>query len=380
MIVLSHCPTHLIPPPLFILPLSLSLCNRDRVFICWHQGVICCQTLLASAHPPAGPLAAVFAFLIYIFSLFVYFVQLLSVFAENRDTARTDRHVSEEFYINAVNLNMQPPAPCCTHTCTAKVCSPLLCHAPPSYFHACFHERGKKSREKHSYCLLQSLMKYRSPSSGKKKGGTEVEKERRGSPAVASCRGMRSEGAGGGGQEDDGEDELKEKKGEKRQPLPRQRRSSSSSSFPPPPREIKRCPACRRALRDGALSSAPGGGSGSSSSVVTLLLGPTSSPVLPPPARRRVGGASLTLSLPHRNGRFLRLTLAAPLLPPSLSTPSLPGYRACPSLPLCLSLSVFDVLKLDSQLMWKNCFFFPSHTVAQRDPPLGTHTQTHTRI
>lgn len=56
-------------------------------------------------------------------------------------------------------------------------------------------KKGKAEKaRKHSYCLLQSLMNYRNPSSGKK--GTEVEKRGRrgrGSPAVASCRGIRSE-------------------------------------------------------------------------------------------------------------------------------------------------------------------------------------------
>lgn len=68
-------------------------------------------------------------------------------------------------------------------------------HTP---FNSPARKKAKKGR-KHSYCLLQSLMKIEIPPLEKSGVGGGSKKERRGSPAVGSCRGIGGEEGPAGG-------------------------------------------------------------------------------------------------------------------------------------------------------------------------------------
>lgn len=138
------------------------------------------------------PLSAFLPSWVHIFSPSVHFGQLLRL---------SDEDTEDRF--NAVNLKMPP-------------------HPPPRSLHAHMHlldsasmkssrfsmhthplpppctTKAKKSR-KHSYCLLQSLMKIEIPPLEKSGGGGGSNKERRGSPAVGSCRGIGGEEGPAGG-------------------------------------------------------------------------------------------------------------------------------------------------------------------------------------
>lgn len=255
---------------LFFLPLLplffLFLQTSGRVFIGWPHGVICCQTC-SVCHPCVRPSLSrsshsCFAFLIYchFISFQVFILCHCCAFSFKAEVLHTHRMPCEAGIHQCSKLEHAAPPHThthtpthCTHTCTLfgsiniKLFYPLLgTFMHLFHLHARHNKRGKKSRKdrKQSYCLLQSLMKYRNPSCGDRS-----RKERRGSPVVASCRGIRSEEGRAGGK-------MMEKTSWRR----KEDNQCCNNEDPPPPQpppEIKRCPACRRALRDGALSSLP---------------------------------------------------------------------------------------------------------------------------
>lgn len=102
---------------------------------------------------------------------------------------------------NAPPPSTPPPFPSCTHAPYRlrkhEIVSLFHAHTPPpTPLHG--KKKAKKGR-KHSYCLLQSLMKIEIPPLEKSGGGGGSKKERRGSPAVGSCRGIGGEEGPAGG-------------------------------------------------------------------------------------------------------------------------------------------------------------------------------------
>ena len=242
----------LVPPLLFILPLPLIFCLSAKAGIMQSSaGIKERATLLALPSPCACIPQQILAAWLFSFH-FIFILETTDACLHIKpgccvQRQKCDRginvshqcskleHANPPFPFPAAdtqtythtNTPLTPPLPLHKHTILLR--SALPCTPPPKAFPSHLHAWQKRRAEsrkdrKHPYCLLQSLMKDRNPSS-EKKGDRSKKREEGESPAVASCRGIRSEeGRAGRGWR---KKEEKEKKG---QSLLQQWQPSSSST------------------------------------------------------------------------------------------------------------------------------------------------------